>query len=225
MKDIKIIFMKDFKLALVILCFNSNRLSNFLEKLSKFKFGCEVDLIFVHNKIEINSTKNRFIRTTAEINEVTDLIYSFKYEGIKTIVERENVGEDMGAYHHIFTLFQNQYTHFFFLNEAASINCDNWLALLHSGYNFDNSVVAISPQVCPSTTHSYCLTSTFWGITSEFGKTMEWPAPKSRKDCEIQEMGLVWPQAKAQGYHIAQIGDGENILSYKNKHYVQEGVY
>ena len=212
--------MVDFKLGLVISCFNPKRLHNFLPLLHWRKMGCPADLIFVHNKLEISGVENRYVRKPEEVREVTKLIYSFNYNGVKSIIERENVGEDMGAYHHVFNLFMNYYSHMFFLNEAATIVCDNWLSKIHEGYDFDPSVVAVTPQVCPSTTHPYCLTSTFWGMKTDFGRLIGWPTPKSREDCESQEMSLIWPQAHSNYLKIAQVGSGEDILFYKNKHYL-----
>ena len=62
-------------------------------------------------------------------------------------------------------------------------------------------------------------------MKSDFGKKIDWPTPKSRNDCENQEMSLIWPQAKDMNLSIAQVGNGEDILSYKNKHYLSQGVY
>lgn len=217
--------MEDFKIALVVACFHSSRLLNFIANLNMFTLGCPADIIFVHNKFETSSHPNRALRYGWEIELVGNLINSFKYEGIRNIIERENVGEDLGAYHHAFNLLKDKYTHFFFINEAAKIHCNDWLKKLHEGYSYDSNVVAISPQVCPSTNHPYCLTSTFWGMTSEFGKKIDWPAPTCRADCESQEMNLIWPQANAMNCFIAQVGSGEDILSYKNKHYKVQGIY
>lgn len=217
--------MQDFKIALVVACFHSGRLLNLIANLNMFKLGCPTDIIFVHNKFEVPSHPNRMLRYSWEVDLVDDLIHSFKFPGIKNVIQRHNVGEDMGAYHHAFNLFKDNYTHFFFLNEAAKIHCDDWLQKLHEGYSYAPEVVAISPQVCPSTNHPHCLTSTFWGISSEFGKKMNWPTPTSRMDCEDQEMNLVWPQAKDMNCFVAQVGSGEDILSYKNKHYTVQGIY
>jgi hypothetical protein len=209
--------------CLLICAFIPERLEKFLPNFKDKELGVGADVFFIHNLFKNKEIKNRFERSEESIEKVSELLFNFDYPN-KAVINRENVGEDMGAYHFGFNLLKEKYKYFFFLNEAATINKSNWLKDFQDLYEKNENVVAASPQVCPGHRYTYCMPTTYWSIRSSFGKTIDWPTPKSRADAEIQEMELVWPQAQKSGKLIAQVGGGQ-IISYKNQTFNPEGVY
>lgn len=181
--------------CIIICAFIPERLEKFLPNFKERPLGVGADVYFIHNLFKNNETVNRFERTEEDRDKVSKFLFNFNYPN-KVVINRENIGEDLGAYHFAFNLLKDKYKYFFFLNEAATINKDFWLKDFYDLYEHNDDVVAASPQVCPGIKYRYCMPTTYWSIRSSFGKIMDWPQPKSRADSEIQEMELVWPQAQ-----------------------------
>ncbi len=205
--------------AVIIIAFHADRFEKFL---TTFKIDnpsiCE--FYIVHNCIEPTDIKNRFIRSKESIDRLNLLISKFQFP--YTLVERNNIGEDVGAQRHMFIQLKDKYDVLFFLNEAAVVNDPFWLEKTLAMYSSNSDIVSCSPQVCRGIEFPYCMPTTYWSVRTNFN--FDWPEPKSRQDSEAQEMRLIWPQAKAQGKVIAQVGKGD-IISYKNMIQFPEGVY
>ena len=209
--------------CIIIASFIPERMEKFLPNFKEKSLGIDADVFFIHNLFKKNGVVNRFERTEESRTKISNLLFDFDYHN-KVVINRENIGEDMGAYHFAFNLLKSKYKYMFFLNEAATINKDNWLKDFYNMYERNNDVVAASPQVCPGIKYKYCMPTTYWSLRSDFGNIMNWPTPRNRADAEIQEMELVWPQAQKYGKLIAQVGEGQ-IISYKNQTFNTEGVY
>jgi len=217
------------EVCLVVNCFWPDRLSKFLKYFETYEEGIPYDLVFVHNVFDKHDVVNRQARTDAQINEVRRHISNLNLNS-KTLIERDNVGEDLGASRHVFNLLCDNYKYFFFINEVSEILCDNWLKKFIDVMKSDNRVVACGPKVIRKNDNKfkYIICSTYWGLDSSFGKRLIWPPPTNRAESKAQEMQLLWPQAKALGYNIAQVGSGDDILHYSNvpaTSTVGEGIY
>ena len=207
--------------AIVVVCFLPERLRAFLESFYTHSVGTtEHDLYLIHNAWEVSGVENRYVRTKEQVDELTSIMRGCNYP--KTILERENIGEDVGAHWHAYNLLKKKYDYIFFVNEVATINEDNWLDGFYEAYENNLDIVAASPQVCPGIEYVYCMPTTYWRIRTDF--PIDWTCPKSRAESELQEMELVWPQAQKARKHIAQVGDGY-VISYKVKRFNPEGVY
>lgn len=211
------------KIALIISVFVHERLEKFLKTFIPEKMGVNADVYFIHNLFEDALIKNRFYRKETDIQNIFSLLRDLKYE--RVVIERANIGEDMGAYHFAFNKLKGCYDYFFFLNEAATINQENWLKKVYDAYESDQNVLAVTPQICDGHEYRFCLPTTYWSIRTSFGEKMKWYQPLCRADSEHQEMTLVWPQVKEQGGVVAQVGDG-TMISYKNNfNFYSEGLY
>lgn len=210
------------KFAVIVASYVSDRAQRFCKNLESVPFGdVDYDLYFVHNTIENSEVTNRWEpRTPQEINEVSETLRAYK--GKKTIIERENVGEDVGAYRYAYLKLKHNYKYMFFVNEVCTIHKPGWLKGFYDFYEEHPDVVATTPQMCTGHKYPYALPTTYWSLRSSF--ELEWPEPRSRDDAQIQEMELVWPQANAQNKKLGQVGDG-HWFSYKNQTCFSEGVY
>lgn len=208
--------------ALVVCCFLKERLEKFLKNFKEINPGLEFDLYFIHNCIEPTEIKNRYIRSDDEIISVKNLINNFDYPN-KKIIERINIGEDMGAYHSSFNLLKDKYKYFFFMNEATILYKDNWMKKFYDTYESNELIFAATPQLCHGIKYKYCLPTTYWSIRSDFGKKMIWNMPLNRFDAELQEMELVYPQVKEHGGFVAQVD--YKLMGYKNLDKFYEGTY
>lgn len=206
--------------ALVVIAYNTDRLKRFLPNLFTTDLGTHHHLYFIHNSFEVPEIQSRSYRTQDQISEVSLLLRYFPHP--KIIIERENVGEDLGAQWYAYNLLKDKYKYLFFINEAATINKPGLLKEVCKVFDENPEVMALSPQVCKGIDYPYCLPSTYWGIRTSFD--LKWNKPLSRGDAEIQEMTLVYPQVNSQGYKIAQIGSGDWV-SYKNPTLYAEGFY
>jgi len=182
---------------------------------------------FIHNIFDVKANRSR--RTPEEVDKVRTLLTEFNYPN-KVVIERENVGEDLGAYHFFFNLFKEKYEYFFFLNEAATLVSDNWLKPFLDCYQDNLDVVARGPIILRNTRlpeHKYVICFTFWSLRTSFGKEMIWPAPTNRFESKAQEMELIWNQANSKGFKIAQVGTGTSLLKYNicNTDSVGVGLY
>jgi hypothetical protein len=217
--------MKDF--CVVVMSYLPNRLEGFLNQINAFQLGIDndkVDIVFIHNLFNNKKVVNRLERTEEQICQVIDMLRNFEIDN-KIVIERENVGEDMGAYHFAFNFLKHQYKYFFFINEVTQIHCNNWLKKFYDVYESNSKILATTPNICPGHRFQLCLPTTYWSIRSSFGMNMYWKKPMSRHDCERQEMEMVWPQVRITGGFVAQVGNGSNIMTYKNPVWGGEGLY
>ena len=207
--------------ALAVNCFHIDRLRPFLDNLREvFKSETPCDLYFIHNKFEVEAVKNRYTRSQEEVDQVSELLDSFDMN--HTVIDRDNIGEDVGASHHFYTLHKQNYDYMFFMNELTKIHRKGWIDDFYKYYEANPDAVAATTQVCRGIRYPYCMPTTYWSIRTSFD--LKWEAPRNRTDAGIQEMELVWPQANSQGKFIAQVGDG-SWLSYKNGTTFSEGLY
>lgn len=205
--------------AVIIIAFHADRFEKFLTTF-QINDPSICDFYIVHNLFEPTDIKNRCIRNKESLDKLNSLISKFQFSYI--LVERDNIGEDLGAQRHMFMQLKDKYDVLFFLNEAAIINDPLWLEKTLSMYSSNSDIVSCSPQVCRGIQFPYCMPTTYWSVRTNF--KFEWPEPRSRQDSENQEMTLIWPQAKKQGKFIAQVGKGD-LISYKNMIQFPEGVY
>lgn len=132
--------------CIIICAFIPERLEKFLPNFKERPLGVGADVYFIHNLFKNNETVNRFERTEEDRDKVSKFLFNFNYPN-KVVINRENIGEDLGAYHFAFNLLKDKYKYFFFLNEAATINKDFWLKDFYDLYEHNDDVVAASPQV------------------------------------------------------------------------------
>lgn len=204
------------KTCLVVPVFWPDRLSGFLDSIKENDPGIDHDIVFVHNKFTCKEFPNRAERPKDDEQKLRDVISSYEKDD-KLVIDRKNVGEDIGACRHTFKLLQDKYDYFFFANEASRAQSKGWLKRFIDFMSENDKVVACGPKVIkkPNPDHKYILCSTYWGMKSSFGKTLTWPEPTNRPQAKSQEMELLWRSANKQGYYIAQVGNGKDLLHYK----------
>lgn len=201
----------------MINAFFPERISRCLQSLREIEAGHKYDLTIIHNAIEPVNITNRIVRSNEQILSVDRLIDSdlkLTECNKKQVLRRENIGEDLGSfrYYHA-TQNWESYPIIFFVNEITVFK-PGWLKKTVDYIKIYPRVGAFSPQVCKGINFPLCLKSTYWGGTRGFLKHLLWPEPLSRSDAELQEMELVYPQAKKLGYDVAQIGNGFNLMNY-----------
>lgn len=205
------------KTCLVVPVFWPEKLqNNFLRTMNEYDAGIDHDIVFVHNSFNVKEVENRQHRDQETAHKLYEVISSYERED-KIVLSRKNVGEDLGACRHAFNLLKNNYDYFFFANEGCRIQSDGWLSEFINFMKENPKVVACGPKVIkkPNPIHKYIVCSTYWGMKSSFGKTLVWPEPTNRPEAKSQEMELLWRRANEQGYYIAQVGTGANLLHSK----------
>lgn len=210
----------DSKFVVIVGVFHINRISQFMESFWAHPAGCEYDLILVHNKYELDSVENTYRRDSKEVEDISNFLQEQKRLHPEiTIVERDNIGRDMGALWHGYNLVKGKYKHYFFINERVKIKQDGWLNLFKERFDSDSSIGALTPQLCGGHKYPWCLRCLFWAQTNEAIKTMDWWEPRNRPDAHKQEMEMVYPHVKSLGLICCQVGEGTNIMN----HFLDDG--
>ena len=202
--------------CLVVICYDANLLEKFIKNLEKFSIGTPADIYFVHNAFEVEGFEmNRGKpRSQEQVNEIREIIKNSSLKN-KVLIERDNVGEDVGAQRFIFNLLKHKYKYFFFINEFVPPLCNNWLKGFWDLFENNDKVVVLGPKLVKKADpkHKYILTTTYWGIRSSFGiKDFIWPPPMNRAEVKAQEMELLYQQVIPKGYCFGQVGTGSNLM-------------
>tara|TARA_Y100000593_G_scaffold81601_1_gene152734 strand:+ start:1824 stop:2666 length:843 start_codon:yes stop_codon:yes gene_type:complete len=201
----------DFCLAIV--CYYPKYLKKFIKNLEKFSIGAPADIYFVHNAFEVEGFEmNREApRDQKDVNKIREIIKNSSLKN-KVLIERDNIGEDVGAQQFIFNLLKHKYKYFFFVHEYTPPVCNNWLKGFWDMFKNNNKVVALGPKL-KKKNGKFTLTTTTWGIRSSFGiKHLVWPPPTNRAETKAQEMELLHQQVISKGYCFGQIGTGFNLI-------------
>tara|TARA_Y100001938_G_scaffold134528_1_gene195116 strand:+ start:7111 stop:7953 length:843 start_codon:yes stop_codon:yes gene_type:complete len=208
----------DFCLAVV--CYNPSLLEKFVKNLERFSIGTPADIYFVHNAFEVEGFEmNRGEpRSQEEVDRIREIIKNSSLKN-KVLIERDNIGEDVGGQQFIFNLLKHKYKYFFFINESAPPLCDNWLKGFWDMFESNSKVVVLGPKLCEKADpkHKYILPTTYWGIRSSFGiKDFIWPPPINRAQSKAQEIELIYQQVVPKGYCMGQVGTGANLMHLNN---------
>jgi hypothetical protein len=210
------------KFVVVVAVFHHRRIKRFVETFFNFDPGCDYDLYFVHNKFPHKNARENKIEQ--ELKDISNLLFETKnkYDNI-SIIERTNLGEDMGAYHHAKTLLLDKYEYFFFINELTVIKSNGWLKEFLDIFELMPNVAASGPQICSGMdgyhNEKWCIKSTYWAIRNSVLKNIVWKQPLWRGNHDEisagwQEMKLIYPQVKNMGMNIYQVGTGFNLMNY-----------
>jgi hypothetical protein len=203
------------KFVILVGVFHINRITEFFKSFYDNPPGVDYDIYFIHNCYEVDNVVNTYTRTNEEI----DLINKFLLEQKElhpeiNIVNRANIGRDMGALWHGYNLVKGNYKYYFFINERVRIKIPNWLKLFQDAYGEDPKLGALTPQLCGGHKYPWCLRCLFWSQTNESIKDMDWWEPRNRQDAHIQEMEMVYPHVSKLGLRCKQLGNGTNIMNH-----------
>jgi hypothetical protein len=214
--------------VVVVAVFHHRRIKRFVETFFNFDPGCEHDIYFVHNKFF--NPKARENKSQEELTNISNLLTETKnkYNNVY-VIERNNIGEDFGAYHHAKNCLLDQYKYFFFMNELTVINNNGWLEVFKNIFNTMPNVAAAGPQICSDGRYNepWFIKSTYWAIRNSVLKWLIWETPTWRgpdnwigneenieESTYWQEVKLVGPQIRAKGMSAYQDGSGYNWMNY-----------
>jgi hypothetical protein len=136
-----------------------------------------------------------------------------KYSNI-LYYERNNIGEDIGAYRsgYIEALKRN-YDYYFFIGEMSISVRPNWLFEYDQLFKSNDSIGLICPHIAHGVKYAFAIKSSYFCIRKEL-ELNDWPAPMSRKDTEWQEMEYFYPAVKKRNFYAMQHGCGYDHLTY-----------
>lgn len=142
--------------ALIVFVFRLERMTKFLDNFQKFNPGTGFDLYIVHNCFNVESIINRYERPLSEVNKINTILTSLNLPYRTNILIRPNIGEDLGAYRHMWNLLKGKYKNYFFLNEAGLPQQDSWLLPFEEALNMPR-VGAVTPTICKGTRYPWCM--------------------------------------------------------------------
>lgn len=208
------------KFIIIVGVFHINRITQFMESFWKNPPECDYDLLLIHNCYEPEHIENTYIRDHSEVERINEfLIEQQKSHPEIKIVNRENIGRDMGALWYGYNLVKDSYKYYFFINERVVIKKKGWLKMFKDSYESDSKIGAVGPQVCGGHKFPWVMRCLFWSQNNESIRTMDWWEPRNRPDAHKQEMEMVYPHVKSMGLKCKQLGDGTDIMN----HFLDDG--
>jgi len=204
------------KFCLIVPAFHYNRVSRCLKSLLSFDLGFDHDIFIIHNKFETN-IQNRRSRSREEIDTISKMGIALdkRYSNIKYF-ERQNVGEDIGAYRAGYLeVLKSDYQYYFFIAEMAVSKRGGWLKEYNDMFQGNKSIGLICPHIGFGKKYTFVIKSSYFCIRKELVLD-DWPRPLSRKDTEWQEMEYFYPAVKKRDFFAMHYGTGIDHLSYLN---------
>jgi len=199
--------------AIITHVFRYVSIERYLKSFNSFTSGENYDLYLIHNKFEPKHIVNRYIRSEDEIHNIENILNLYKNKTNATILERENIGEDLGAFRYGYNLLKNKYKYYFFIGEKTIFKKNNWLSEFKNILE-NKEVGAVCPQIGKGIKYPFCLKTTYFCIKDYVLSTLNWPEPLNRKDAELQEMELFYPHIKSLNLYCANVGTGDNLMNY-----------